>query len=289
MSENLIDKEKPILNDWKEVVNLPVVAEKRPWNTFELEEVIRNSVEATAYQSLKDNSGQIFTTLSGGVDSTFCLALVAESCHPDTVIQTFTIGSSANHPDIQYARMAAKLYHTTHHEIIIDTDKEREAIEQFRIIYKNSSDIQDKIAQGDVGVWLAYKEIAKSGAKSVIAHDGIDEQMGGYWLHRKSAEEGEGAQEKVFETYWQKLASDHLILLEQTANDFGIKLLFPYLQKPLVEYIAHIPVADRASFKSGKMPLKEIAKRYFGGEFRLGTIPDRKKLGFISALLRNNL
>lgn len=269
-------------NGWRTAVGLPVITESRPWNIIELEDVLRRAVEAVDAQATRDNNGKIYTTLSGGVDSTLCLAMIAEMLPADTEIHTFTAGGSSKHPDVQFARIVANLFNTTHHEIIVNERAKKVIIAEFKNFYGDSPATQLKINQGDHNVWAVYREIVKFGAKSVIAHDGIDELMGGYWKHRQSSELGLEKQSEIFRHFWQQLQSGHLEPLESTAHHFGINLLFPYLQKEVVEYISHIPVQDRASFKSGKMPLKDIARKYVWPK----AVVDRQKRGFIDALMK---
>lgn len=272
---------EPKVNDWHEVVKLPIATPEKPWSLDGLEDLFRESIEVVTIQSLKDNHGIIYTTLSGGVDSSLCLAIIAELCPPETEIHTFTAGGSKKHPDIQFARKVAELFNTTHHEIIVNPKDKEQIIREFTDFYGDSPQTKTMIERADINVWAVYHEIAKTGAKSVIAHDGIDELMGGYWLHRQSAIEGREGQEEVFRKFWGELEPEHLIPLESTAHHFGIQLLFPYLQKRLVEYIAHIPVNERASFASGKIPLKEIARKYVWPK----EVVDRKKRGFVDALM----
>lgn len=269
------------INDWREVVKLPVVAPEKPWYLEKLEDLFRESIGVVVTQSLKDNNGVIYTTLSGGVDSSLCLAIIAELCPADTEIHTFTAGGSEKHPDIQFARKVAELFNTTHHEIIVEPKSKAEIIKEFTDFYGESPQTEEMIKRADINVWVVYREIAKAKVKSVIAHDGIDELMGGYWLHRQAASEGKEKQEEVFRRFWKELELEHLVPLESTAHHFGIQLLFPYLQKRLVEYISHIPVTERASFASGKLPLKEIARKYVWPK----EVVDRKKRGFVDALM----
>jgi len=288
-NENGDQEKTTVVNNWRDIIKLPVLDKESGWDVQELENILRECIQRITDQNLKDNDGQIYTTLSGGVDSSLCLAIIAELLPSNTPIHTYTVGSSKNHPDILYARIVSDLYNTTHHEIIANCDIEQEAATEFRTFYGDSDTTNRKIEQGDINVWITYREIAKGGAVSVIAHDGIDEQLGGYWLHRKAVSQGKKQLEKIFKDYWQRLSPEHLEPLEQTAHYFGIEILLPYLQEPLVRYISKIPLLHRTSFKSGKLPLKAIARKYFNQEFRLKTIPDRKKLGFISALLRDNI
>lgn len=292
--EYIEPEQAPQVNGWEEAVVLPVVAQERSWNLTDLETVLRKSITVVTRQNLEDNQGQIFTTLSGGVDSSLCLAIMAELCPAQTPIHTFTAGGSIKHPDIQFARIVSSFFQTIHHEIIIGAQSKSELEAEFRIFHKNTEQAEEEIKRGDVNIWAVYREISRFAAKSVIVHDGIDELMGGYWPHCSSFELGQEAQQKEFEEFWSLLVPEHLEPLERTARYFNISLLYPYLQPSLVEYISHIPTQDRASLIRGKdevnypdrkKPLRALARLYFGNILGLRDIPDRKKRGFIDALL----
>lgn len=288
MTENLVSKETEyLINGWREAIALPVISSeqisldpKNPKDVDSLEDILRSAVEATGKQALKNNTGKIFLTLSGGVDSSLYLALLAET-FPEAKIHTLTVGGSRKHPDAQFGRRVAKMFNTDHHEVIVGEEQKQEITEEFSSFYSDNPQTQLKIAQGDINVWAAYKKLKELGAKTVIAHDGIDELMGGYWKHRETANQGITAQEIVFRQFWGKLPEEHLIPLETTADYFGINILFPYLQIPVVKYISKIPVNIRASFTSGKIPLKAVAKRCVWPR----EVVDRKKRGFIDALM----
>ncbi len=284
----------PQINGWREAVNLSVVDQERPWNLTDLEIILRQSIAAVTRQNLQENQGQIFTTLSGGVDSSLCLAIIAELCFPQTPIHTFTAGGSIKHPDIQFARIVSSLFQTIHHEIIVGAQSKSDLEAEFRDFRGHTEQTKEEIKRGDINIWAVYQEIHCQGAKSVIVHDGIDELIGGYWPHCSSFELGPQAQQKEFEKFWSLLVPEHLEPLERTADYFKISLLYPYLQTDLVKYISHIPTKDRASLildKKGinypdrKKPLRALARQYFGNVPGLKDIPDRKKRGFVDALL----
>lgn len=263
----------PSINGWREVATLPVVAEEKPWNPAELERILVDSIQKVAQQALVDNNGTIYTTLSGGLDSSLCLAII-RNLYPDVPIHTFTVGSS-KHPDMQFAKAASFIFQTFHHPFVIWKKNQNSYAKEFKECHG------DTPPEGNLGPWIIYKNLGRYA--TVIAHDGIDEQMGGYWPHRKygigSEHEDKEKQQEEFEYFWSRLAPDHLEILEKTANHFGVKLLFPYLQKELVEYISHIPVEERATKETGKVIMRALAEKYLWKP-----IGERAKFGFGQAL-----
>ncbi len=181
--------------------------------------------------------------MSGCLDSALSLALLRQN-FPQEDIVTFTMGSSADHPDVVYARLAAEKYQ----------------------------------AQVILTFYLLYRTIAAHGAKAVISHDGTDEQLGGYWEHRSNISKEE--RQDVFRKHWQILTEKHLTPLIRTADSFDIAMIFPYLNKEAVQYISQIPVDDRAVFRDGKKPLRLIARELGLPQ----EIIDRPKVGQCSIL-----
>lgn len=259
------------VNGWREVIRLSVVGDSRVWSLNKLERVLGKAIILCATKCIEDNGGDIFTTLSGGIDSSFCVAVMRQA-FPKTPIHTFTCGGNYKHPDILAARFVSKIFYTSHFEFIPGPNCVKRAEKEFARFFPKAKDL------GDVGVFYVYKNIAKfHKPKSVICHDGIDELLGGYWKHRELADEQQKIQ--VFCEFWNRLECNHLWQLDRTAAHFGISVILPYLQIPVVKFISGIPVHERTSHEVSKIPLREIAKKYLPHE-----VITRPKKGFCDAL-----
>lgn len=260
------------VNDWKEVISMRIIEkENHRWGVDELEIILSKSIEVCAKKCLRDNSGKIYTTLSGGLDSSFCLAVLRRIIDPGVAIHTFTIGGSERHPDIQFARQISRQFKSIHHEFIPTIQEIEKARNELAIL--NEEGIEN------LGVLLIYKFISGFHPYSVIVHDGVDELLGGYWEHRAPREKLEKV--RVFEDFWHKLEGNHLLPLERKAERFNISLIFPYLQKKVVEYISRIPIEARTTHENSKVPLRDIAERYLPSE-----VIRREKKGFNAAMER---
>ncbi len=261
-----------MLTNWRNAIEMPVATKTSKWDCAELEAILTESISQCVVECLRINKGVICTTLSGGLDSSFCLAKIREIVGYDTMICTFTVGGSEQYPDVQFARIISQKYKTRHYEIIPTISDIAEAEKKIRSLWKN-----DSCTLGDVAVFLAYQEVDNRGFSCVIAHDGIDELLGGYWEHRKH--HSLRSTEHAFEDLWGKLGDAHLLPLERKSHHFVVSVILPYLQRAVVEYIAKIPLACRTSRRVSKRPLRNIAKKYLPAE-----VIDRKKKGFCSAL-----
>ncbi|MCX6726036.1 MAG: asparagine synthase-related protein [Candidatus Shapirobacteria bacterium] len=232
--------------------------ENKNWSIEDLENFLLSSFKKAGQKALKDNNGVIYTTLSGGLDSTLSLALLRESLGSEVKIITFTMGGDKKHPDIKCGRLAAKEFKTEHHEFIPTPDEINIGLEDFKK-ERPDENLEEAVSKGNFDVYLLYKYISSFEPKTVIVHDGIDEQMGGYFLHRKEQLK-EGERKENFRSFWQKLKPEHLDGLIKS-NRSRINFLFPYLDKKLVSFIAEIPVEDRVIKEIGKVPLRKIARK----------------------------
>lgn len=261
------------LSEWREIVKKSLVSKVNlNWSCDALENIFLHYINLCVKKNFLENSEVICTTLSGGVDSSLCLALIREVTKHEVVIHTFTTGINEKCPDVQFARAMAQKFKTEHHELFPSQDDIEIVQEKIKLNWF------DEIGSlGDVAVFLTYENIQRHNFKSVIVHDGIDELMGGYWEHRRH--ENVFDQENAFRMLWSDLPENHLLALERKAKHFGIKVLLPYLQNGIVDYVSKIPVWHRTNREESKIPLKMIARKFLPLE-----VVDRKKTGFCDAL-----
>ncbi|MCX6702582.1 MAG: asparagine synthase-related protein [Candidatus Wolfebacteria bacterium] len=251
---------------------VPVISEPKLWSQDGFEKVVTEAIRQCLLLCRDRNKKSIFTTLSGGLDSSLCLSVIRQF-GPGLPIRTFTIGGNQSHPDVQFARVVADKFSTRHTEIIPSAEDIETADRKFGEFFPN---VRRSEKKGDLAVFMVYEAMANAGAKAVIAHDGIDELLGGYWEHRKY--QGR-EQEDVFRALWGELASKHLAPLQRVADHFRIFPILPYLQISVVEYISGIPVGERTSREKSKIPLRNFARKHLPLE-----IIERKKEGFCSGL-----
>jgi len=267
-------------NIFKTIKTIDTISNKEneKWSINDLENLLLSSFKKAGQKALADNKGVIYTTLSGGLDSTLSLALLRKSLGWEKKIVTFTMGGDEDHPDIKFARRVARKFKTEHHEFLPSPNKIHVGLEDYKT-ERSREDLEKAVLEGSFDVYLLYEYISSFRPKTVIVHDGIDEQMGGYWEHRnKRVTEDE--RKENFRLFWGELKSEHLNKLIKSSQEFGIHLLFPYLDEELVSFIARIPVKDRVIEEIGKIPLREIAEKL---EVPRGII-NRRKRGAVGML-----
>jgi asparagine synthetase B (glutamine-hydrolysing) len=265
------------MNHWREVLSLPIVAPvTHPCDLDQLEQVLLQANRECALECARINGGEIALCLSGGLDSSLSAAMIRRS-FPSADIATYTIGSADDHPDVVHAELVARHFALASHVQILGQTGLAAATEQVEKLFGREHCARFK---GTAGVLALYQQMEGRNVGAVIAHDGIDELLGGYWAHRASVAAGEQEAQAVFADHWRRLQENHLRPLEVIAQSVGIKVLFPYLQREVVEEITAIPLVERTSRAVSKLPLRELAER--------NSVPDtviqRRKRGFCDAL-----
>ncbi len=118
--------------------------------------------------------------LSGGIDSSLNVALMAELM--DRPIDTYTVGFKEleEYNELEYARIISKRYKTNHHEILID---ERESIDVLeKLVWHEDEPNADPVC---IPLYFLCKLTKESGTTVVQVGEGSDEQFVGYkWMMR---------------------------------------------------------------------------------------------------------
>ena len=195
-------------------------------------------------------------SLSGGIDSSLLLYFMKQ-VHTDRV-RLFTIGSADDHPDVHCARLVAAHFENVEHHVYIPTSDEVEAEQQ-------EGDVP-----GDAAVRLFYEFVSQY-TENIVAGDGIDEFMGGYYAHMNSPTDA------VYLDYLRRLRDQQLRPLNR--NSGAVQVFLPYIDKRLVLLMAQIPLAEKVDQSNRKMVLCQIAQGKLPAE-----VIERRKYGFCDAL-----
>ena len=119
----------------------------------------------------------------------------------------------------------------------------------------------------------------KYGITDVIATDGIDEMMGGYWWHANESDRFSTLYD-AFEHFWSEVDSNHLDSLYRSADIAGVQIHLPYLDSEVIDYISRIPLEDRVMPGKPKHLWKQCALALKVPQW----VIDRPKIGFVDAL-----
>lgn len=204
--------------------------------------------------------------LSAGIDSTILTMLIREK-YPD--IPCFTVGGAPNHPDVLAAQKLSV-------ELNLDLRIYLPNISS----QKKAKDVIETDYPGDEAVYLAL-EFAKPWVKTILATDGIDEQMGGYWWHVNENDRF-STTEEAFKYYWAQLEPTHLTPMFKSAEKVGLDINWVFLHPDVVDYISRIPLKERIKDGVNKAFWREAARSIGVPEW----VINRPKRGFVNALDR---
>jgi len=221
-------------------------------------------IEARLHDVIWDISCNCLS-LSGGVDSSLllyymcmvrCLEVVDNSPVPVICFTAArpvkgTDGFLKDHPDVSHSKMV---------------------VEHFRNMFPNISIthyiFHIAVDEKKNGIKLFYEFIAKH-TNEIIAGDGIDEFMGGYYDHQFS-----GSCRGL--TYYERLRDlqkDHLIPLDKVSGK--VRVYLPYIDESLIALYSQIPLGEKVDNDTRKIMMVAMAK---------GKVPDevllRRKYGF---------
>ncbi len=159
--------------------------------------------------------------LSGGIDSSLNVALMAELMNRP--IDTYTVGFKEleKYNELQYARQISDLYGTNHHEILID-DKDAFPILQ-DLTWHEDEPNADPVC---IPLWFLSKLTRDSGTIVIQVGEGSDEQFVGYpWMMREY---------NFFQSYWKFFVS--LPQSVRKAVFYSIKPLLSVINLQVLEY-----------------------------------------------------
>lgn len=198
-------------------------------------------------------------SFSGGIDSTLLLHHLSK-IHDK--VYAFVMGTDTNHPDVQAAKEIVKQYPNVILRVYIPTKEEI-----------GSERAKGEEYAGDASVRLFYKYVSKY-TNRIIAGDGIDEFMGGYYAHQNNLDE------ETYYDFLRKLQSEQLVPLNK--NSGKVKVLLPYIDKRLVLMFSQIPLHEKVDREMRKKLMMSMVKGKMPGY-----LIERRKRGFCDSLKSN--
>jgi len=182
-------------------------------------------------------------------------------------VPCFTVAGDPHNPDLEAALRLAHECDLDLHCYMPCQAARREALELEHLSYP-----------GDDAVFVAL-DFAARFVTDILATDGIDELMGGYWFHaHRNDLFPEAAQ--AFEHFWGRLEEEHLTPMYLSANWLQVNLHWVFLQPSVVEYISRIPIEERVRDGITKSWWRDVARAVGVPEW----VISRPKRGFIDGL-----
>jgi len=188
-------------------------------------------------------------SFSGGIDSSLLLYYLLKL---NRKVRAFTIVPEADHPDVLYSRMVVQYLE-----------------KEFDVYIERHLFVSEKGEAGDLLVQEFYSKL-RNFTDSIIAGDGVDEFMAGYYDHQKMPSE------EIYYRYLRQLQSEHLIPLNDNSGE--VRVYLPYIDKRLVYLMSQIPLIDKVDLYERKKVMVELAKGKLPQE-----VIERKKYGFCTS------
>jgi asparagine synthase (glutamine-hydrolysing) len=114
--------------------------------------------------------------LSGGLDSSVLVGLMSR--HSTVPVNTFSVGfQDARYSELSYARVAARQFHTHHHELTVRDDDVMSSLP--KLVHFRDGPVSEP---SDIPIYLLSVEARKT-VKMVLTGEGADELLGGYPKH----------------------------------------------------------------------------------------------------------
>jgi len=224
-----------------------MIAYPKSWEKIGGGLVTLTDLEGTLIKVLKRIDCRAIS-FSGGLDSSLLLYYL-NKLHRN--IYAYTIGGSENHPDIIFAKKFAGTLRNVNHRIIYPPPLK---------IDKNGNNI----------VKFFYSQIAGH-TDRIIAGDGIDEYMAGYYSHV------DRPTEETYFDFLRRLYCEHLRPLDKNSGD--TKVFLPYLAPEMIDLYNRIPLSNKTHGGIRKMMMVKWAEDKLPSGIIL-----RRKYGFCDAM-----
>ncbi|MDP2031071.1 MAG: N-acetylglutaminylglutamine amidotransferase [Thiobacillus sp.] len=206
----------------------------QPRSEAEWTEAIHESLRQAVKKRIEIADVKVGVLLSGGLDSSLLVALLAEQGVPD--LMTFSVGfedqPEERGNEFEYSDPVAAMYGTRHHKYLIpNADVLRrlpEAVDQMS---------EPMFAQDAVAFYLLAEQVSKT-VKVVQSGQGADEVFGGYfWYPRMAAETTGSALDRFRSHYFDR---DHDEFLQMAAPayhglDYTSETIAAHLSEPFAD------------------------------------------------------
>jgi asparagine synthase (glutamine-hydrolysing) len=157
-----------------------------------INEIMRLLRQAVKDRMMSDVPFGVF--LSGGIDSSTNVALMAELM--DRPVDTFSVGfrELEKYNEMEYARQIAQQFNTNHHEILIDDRDALPVLE--KLVWHEDEPNGDPVC---IPLYFLSKLTREAGTTVIQVGEGSDEQFIGYpWMVRDL---------RFYDTWWKRFLS----------------------------------------------------------------------------------
>jgi asparagine synthase (glutamine-hydrolysing) len=205
-----------------------------PRTEAEWTEAIHESLRQAVKKRIEIADVKVGVLLSGGLDSSLLVALLAEQGVPD--LMTFSVGfedqPEERGNEFEYSDPVAAMYGTRHHKFLIPNSEVLrrlpEAVDQMS---------EPMFAQDAVAFHLLAEQVSKT-VKVVQSGQGADEVFGGYfWYPRMAAETQGSALDRFRRHYFDRDHDEFLDMIMPAYHgpDYTGELIAAHLAEPFAD------------------------------------------------------
>ncbi|MFN3751355.1 MAG: N-acetylglutaminylglutamine amidotransferase [Thiobacillus sp.] len=205
-----------------------------PRTEAEWTEAIHESLRQAVRKRIEIADVKVGVLLSGGLDSSLLVALLAEQGVAD--LMTFSIGfedqPEERGSEFEYSDPVAAMYGTRHHKILIPNP------EVLRRLPEAVGEMSEPMfAQDAVAFYLLAEQVSRT-VKVVQSGQGADEVFGGYFWYPRMAAETDGTPLDRFRKHYFDRDHDEYLEMVQPAYhgpDYTGELIAAHLAEPFAD------------------------------------------------------
>jgi len=206
----------------------------QPHSEAEWTEAIHASLRQAVKKRIEIADVKVGVLLSGGLDSSLLVALLAEQGVPD--LMTFSVGfedqPEERGNEFEYSDPVAAMYGTRHHKYLIPNSEVLrrlpEAVEQMS---------EPMFAQDAVAFYLLAEQVSRT-VKVVQSGQGADEVFGGYFWYPRMAADTDGSALDRFRRHYFDRDHDEFLEMVMPAHhgpDYTALTIAAHLAEPFAD------------------------------------------------------
>jgi len=203
-------------------------------------ETAKNTIRDLLIKSVKmklQSDREYAFLLSGGIDSSLVCSIAAKLLAPKR-IRTFTMGFTAESPDILASREVAKHINSIHEEIIVDMTEGVKELDQ--IIYHNES-YDETTCRASTPMKLAVKHIKKKYPEICVIFSGeVSDELLGSYIYFLNSPTPEDHRIEVIRLMKELVYFDGL-RADRITSSMSCELRLSFYNKDLIDYIMRLP------------------------------------------------
>ncbi len=197
--------------------------------------------------------------LSGGLDSSLISSITMKLLRgTGKELHSFSVGLSADSPDVKAARKVADFIGTKHHEVYFSIEEGLAAIEKL-IWHLESYDVTT--IRASTPMYFLSKAITEKGIKVVLSGEGADEIFGGY-LYFHNAPSTEDFQKETIRRVGLLSTADCL-RADKSTMAWGLEARVPFLDRHFLDAVMTMDPAAKRPDKANGKPEKYILRSAF--------------------------